>query len=234
MKRWTTTVALALLCAVLGVSGCKDDGGGKKPATMFQAATDSPVVVRGGAMTIRTKETTYGWIMGADVDHYCTNISNLSWFGTDADLQTGTQPSTFPAGSTVQMQGRQFLGVGVGGSAKDSQNGILLTAQSVTCTGTAGFSILLAPMNGSSYSHFYQDEAALNEEGNGKVVRGKRFMDTTATCLGPSPTYNSAPTGDEDTCERGSTITVIVPGAAGGTSTYRCKNGECAVGIGAK
>jgi hypothetical protein len=208
-----STVGVGLIGVVIGILALKIYEHSSAPA-----GTDSPVTVRGGAMTVRTKDQG-GWVNIGN-NSWCTDIGDLGAFSISLDALTGTKPSTFPVGSTLTINGRA-------GNNDDPDNGIQLTSQTGGCGNESGPSIKLSPItSATSTSFFYPDASSVNEDG-GKI-KAKRFWNQNSkNCVGPNPAATA--TGDEDTCERASTIALTVSGA---TSTYRCKNGECVIGIG--
>jgi hypothetical protein len=101
-----------------------------------------------------------------------------------------------------------------------------------SCSGGSGSSIVISalqPGMGSSNSSFYPDEASVNEDStSSSIITAKRFLDTTANCISP----NTSNTDDEDTCERASIIQFALPAGSASPYKYKCREGECIIGIG--
>ena len=181
---------------------------------------DSPIVVRGGSMTIRTRDPG-GWVDEGNKS-WCSDIPDLAYFAIVPEPTTVSPPTSFPDGSKLTINVRA-------GSSDDLQNGIQLVSQSGGCTENdqSPSSIKLSLIDNAS-SDFYPYSSSVNQEGGGKEM-AKRFWNTNPidACAGPNP--KSTATGDEDVCERPSRITWTVSGV---TSHYSCTNGECIVRIG--
>jgi hypothetical protein len=220
-----------LLFAILGgvVGVVFGTNGGKGVST----PPDSPIVVRGGAMTIRTKDQTYGWQTAGS--SFCTNAdTSMFWISDDATLYNGspklpTNPLVLTSGWRVTIVGRLPSS---SGSSQASTNGITLSAASAPCTSSTGSTWVTLSTIPSTNSSFYPTDPVENEE-KPRIRTAKRFMDTTkgsggapSPCAGP----NTNPNGDEDVCERASIVTLT---NSSHTYTYWCTNGECMVGIGA-
>jgi hypothetical protein len=247
-------VGFVALGAVLGVSGCKkelDNSQGANPqgailqAKNLVSSTDSPVVVRGGAITIRTTDTTDGWVSAAGGTVYCTYIplgSPLNLYPSGVDKINGTTPISDPLPLTgtwkVTINGRAPKYVpptpaspGYWDSTTPSANGIVLQGSNSNCTGATSTQSTVVLTTTGTYGRLYLPDIGLHEEST--VDTAKRFMDTTpnsgatpSICAGPN---SNLTTGNEDSCERASTITVTT---SAGSYSGRCRNGECTLGIG--
>ena len=247
MKRLHVAVGLIALGAVCSLVGCKESfkggGGGYQPKP-FAGPGDSPVVVRGGAMTVRTKDSV-GW-KGASVP-FCTGIGltggtlYFNYEGLDAVPGSPTPPPVpfpvIPKGS-VALTGNNWqltiLGRNYVPNTTPSQsrygNGIVITP-AASCTGATGASVYVQLALTGKYPGFYNSD--LNEKG---TRAGKRFRDFTplgtpgTNCFGPNSNSVPPSTGDEDVCERASLVTLNT----GGGTTYSgwCSNGECVIGLG--
>ena len=243
MKRLHVAVGLIALGAVCSLVGCKESfkggGGGYQPKP-FAGPGDSPVVVRGGAMTIRTKDTTDGWVLSGAV--YCTYIpttTGLHLYPSGVDPITSmlpaipvppTPPLQLTGSWKVEVQGRKHL---KGLSITPSGNGIRLrppNSASECAPAPSGYvAIVLEKLSGNS--DYYPVDSGVNEEPSSKEV-AKRFQDitpssdTSTNCYGPNANAGSG--GDEDACERASKITVYT---TGGPYYGRCTDGECILGI---
>ncbi|MGA3133946.1 MAG: hypothetical protein ABSD59_24560 [Terracidiphilus sp.] len=232
-KRVLIGIALLIIGAILGFAGFKMSEKSKNSHGIIDAA-DSPVTVRGGSMTARTRDQN-GWQVTGN--SFCTNLPyavNLYFQGLRDKY--GSLPSTSPimlSGNwSVTVQGREH---GNNTTPHESGNGIMFTPSSTEC-GTASTSsnssILLSPYG--SYGGFYNDPAVADLNEGSSTVMAERFEDltpdgSTATthCEGPNSSMTG---GDEDVCERASRVT-IKTGTAGSQITYEgwCLYGECAV-----
>jgi hypothetical protein len=244
MKPFTVKVGLTISGLILGVLGAVIFI--KLVATPKAAATDSPVVVRGGAMTVRTKDTTDGWVPAGAF--YCTyvplgNPLNLYLYEVDNyknKTPIPTNPLPLTGSWTVTINGRipKYIpptptSPGYWDSTTPSSNGIILQGSNSNCTAPSSTQSLVVLTTTGTYGSFYMKDLGLHEESS--VDTGKRFMDTTpasgstpSVCAGPNS--NPTPTGNEDSCERALLITVTT--SSGGPYYGRCTNGECIVGIG--
>ena len=195
-----------------------------------QPVTSSPIKVRGGAMTARTSiGKNGGWVSNGS--GYCTNV-DITQFSTDAapvsSAPAPANPTSLLADWTMVVFGRNP------NDGSQSGNGFKFQAQPQKCDGSKGTSVLLTPYG--SNGAFYATELGTDDDG---VTQKRRFRDTTPDnqsgapgCAGPNvPSTPGLLNGDEDRCERMSTIQFDEP-AASKHYQYTCTNGECAVCIG--
>ena len=220
--------------------GCKDSA---KEVSVSQAGaasggpvktphTNPPVVVRGGAITIRTRDSG-GWQNSNPP--FCTN-ADISFIELDDVGQI--PPATAAGKGSAVARGDVTLsnivptaadnwiitiyGRDTTGKVK-SGNGIQLTSKSTSCSAGAGTSVSLTGLGGNG--GFYQD-GSIDDDGAAASL-SKRFRDSSCVPSGASPNL------DEDFCEHASEIDLVL--TIGGTSTtqkYSCVNGECEVAIG--
>jgi len=220
-------VGLTILGVVVGVAGLNQytqhKGGSRWP---LNPPSDSPIVVRGGSMTIRTFDKNNGWPAGSS--SFCMNhkfsaieLDGVSDWGMTTPLDPFSVPT--PASWTLTIQGRATTGSAGNRTSAPSGNGIKLTGDPLhSCSGaTGGSSITLSLLSGNS-AFYSNDDPSVNEEAPGKKT-AKRFQDVSLSCAGP----DSGP-GDEDACERASKISLAISGA---TTDYNCINGECIVEV---
>jgi hypothetical protein len=253
MKKLSVTIGPILLAVVCGMTGCNgftvvSKGSQPNPARETKHVTgagDSPVVVRGGAMTARTKDKTNGW--KPSNNGFCTGItltSSTLYFNYDGIGAVPTYlpppPKSFPAangdipltanGWDLKILGRNYV---PNTAPTPSHNGSDITWVP-SCTGAAAGSTVYVQLSlTGTYPGFYDSDA----DGISAVVTGKRFRDLTplkkpgTNCFGPNRSSGTA--GDEDACERASLVT-LTNTAGGTTTTYSgwCTNGECVVGLG--
>jgi len=239
MKRLHVAVGLIALGAVCSLVGCKEllggRGGGSQPR-LFAGPGDSPVVVRGGAMTVRTKDSV-GW-KGASVP-FCTGIglTGGTLYFNYSGLETAkgyAPPQPTPIALTgnwsVKIVGRLHNGAD---STQASGNGVIITPVG-SCSGASTEPDYVQLSTASNNSDFYAPDPALKEEPNATAYTAKRFMDKTpagtpgTNCQGPSPKASNL--GDEDACERASLVTIQT--TSGGPYYGWCSNGECVIGLG--
>jgi hypothetical protein len=234
-------IVLGVVCSLVGCNEKKDVPAGtfKK----FTGAGDSPVVVRGGAMTVRTKDTTNGW--QSQNNGYCTGITlatgtlYLNYEGLDK-VPTNPTPTPFPTPPKgyVALTGNNWMLTLLGRNfprttPAQSNNGIAITPVG-SCNGLTGASVYIQLSLTGPNPGFYDSDV----EGVAAAVTGKRFRDLTpfvkggTNCFGPnfnnpSPSF---PAGDEDVCERASLVTLSNGGVL--TNSGFCTNGECVIGLG--
>jgi len=124
---------------------------------------DSPIVVRGGSMTIRTRDPG-GWVDEGNKS-WCSDIPDLAYFAIVPEPTTVSPPTSFPDGSKLTINVRA-------GSSDDLQNGIQLVSQSGGCTENdqSPSSIKLSLIDNAS-SDFYPYSSSVNQEGGGKRWR---------------------------------------------------------------
>jgi hypothetical protein len=218
--------------------------------TRGNGQTNTPVVVRGGAMTFRTDDSN-GWV-GSSAP-YCANLKDNTYIEfVRVSPKSGPQPiplalSGLGAHWRLDIFGRDPVN---GGSSKTK--GVYIQPQSGSCsTGSGPASVLLSPQNDTNeYSALYPQptqECDIDEDSNNcsaanQPHKSMRFWDKTPTrgatpgCQGPMPSATSATNGigDEDYCERISDIrlTLDTTAAVPITYVYRCLDGECEIGIG--
>jgi|SRR5580658_214045 hypothetical protein len=242
MKRLRVAVGLIVLVAVCSLAGYF--GGRFRKLT---GPGDSPVVVRGGAMTVRTKSSA-GW-QGASAP-FCTGIvltgGALYFNYSGLDIVPGNPnptPTPFPPppkgsdGSlaltpnnwTLTILGRNFPVT----TPAQSNNGIDITWVP-SCAGASAASVYVQlSLIGAPNATFYGTDI----DGSSAVVSGKRFRDRTpyvsggTNCYGPNT--SAAQVGDEDACERASLVTLSnTVGTTTTTYSGWCTNGECVIGLG--
>jgi hypothetical protein len=236
-------IGFGVLCALVvgGLSLRIDQSIDNEIARILQdlplnGVTGSPIVVRGGSMTVRTTFGSGGWVPHGNLT-FCSDGVDTSYVEligvTNSQYNVPTALANINADWTITINGRAHTDYKTNHSSAPSTNGIVITSQmKKSCGGGEGKSILLAaiiPASGTTYSSFYQDEASVHEDSTSStVITAKRFLDTTGSCISP----NTNNTADEDTCERASTITFAVPASTGTPYTYNCTDGECVIGIG--
>jgi hypothetical protein len=196
---------------------------------------NTPIVVQGGSMTFRSRDKARQWkpVTVGKANGYCVDGADVSELELDGvELTSGGTP-TNPTGWigltapwTLSLYGRMpssSPGVNV------SQNGVTLSAQSKSCAGTSGTSVLLLPIGQAGFyppSDELDDDDTASSAKPALSVRYRDMSSTSSYCIGPN---GSAATGDEDVCERMSTIQATINST---TYTYNCRNGECTIGIG--
>jgi hypothetical protein len=243
MKKLGVAVGLIVLAAVCSVTGYIR-GTFKK----FTGAGDSPVVVRGGAMTVRTKDATNGWQSANN--GYCSDIKltgDTLYFNYEGlDIVPGNpNPTPTPFnpvhngsvaltanGWDLKIFGRIYNSAG---STQASTNGIEITPVG-RCNSLTGASVYVQlNLLGAPNATFYGTDL----EGTSAVVTGKRFRDQTpyvsggTNCFGPNT--SAAQAGDEDACERASLVTLSnTVGTTTTTYSGWCTKGECVSGLGDK
>jgi hypothetical protein len=204
--------------------------------------TDTPIVVQGGSMTFRSKDSSNRWV--ASGNGYCLDGADISALELNGvELTRKPQPASTPPNPTgwiglspgwsLILYGRDHSQGS--GTTASSADGITLAAQDSTCKGTKpGTSVLLTPLphpdpvTHENLNGFYPiaDEPDDGQKPTGDTSSPSvRFMNSSSFCAGPNGNLK----GDEDVCERMSTIQATVNG---NTYYYNCKNGECAIGIG--
>lgn len=233
MNRWVTRIGLSAFGIFVGITGILLYQKSPMPRV---ANSDSPVTVRGGAMTVRTKDAV-GW-RGANAP-FCTGIGlttstlyfNYSGLGTASGYSAPpATPIALTGAWSVTIVGRLHNGTD---STQASNNGVVI-APVGTCTGAGTASVYVQLSNTGTYSDFYGPDKALKEEPKATGYTAKRFMDKTpagtsgTNCQGPSPLPSNP--GDEDACERASKVTIQT--ASGGPYYGWCTNGECVIGLG--
>jgi hypothetical protein len=220
-----SVMAFSLLGTLAGLTGCRFLGGPPK--------ANSPIKVRGGAMTFRS--TTQWQPVSGQVAYYLdnANVSYISFTGVDPVGSAPPGPLYPPGCWTMTLVGRNP------NPSVVISNGITITALTSSCNHPTTYHSLT--LTGFGNGSFYPEKYKPDDDG----TYSERYMDTTPDvpttgttaavpgCQGPSglgPTL----TGDEDFCERLSKITLILyTGATPGTpSTYKCKNGDCEIDIG--
>jgi hypothetical protein len=213
-KRFTSThlllVGLVTALAALAVAKLVQ-------IILSSGPSDSPVKVRGGAMTFSTKPD--GSPFSKVGSGYCVSLG-----GTAVSLkliQPNGDKTTFPLTSTAQIDllGRK----GDGDSESNNGTRILITS---SCNGVNGLSALIQPETKASGFYPNRDDA-VDEDG----AHIERFMDSSCRPeTSPSP---GMPGQDADSCERLKNI--YIHGAPaddprGGTPSpvqSNCHNGEC-------
>jgi hypothetical protein len=266
MKRWSVGVGLIVLGVVCSLVGCKGKGfapssagavkpfgGPGGPAKPFGGPGDSPVVVQGGAMTARTKDTANGW-QGAS-SPFCTGITtsglNLNYSDISDKVPGNSVPVSnpfpkIPKGS-VALTGSSWMLTILGRSyfpnatnPSQSTNGIVIQPVN-NCAALTGASVYVQLSLTGTYPAFYGPDANLKEDGSGTAT-SMRFRDLTpydstgktSNCFGPNNNSGKL-AGDEDVCERASLVTLntnTTPGGGGVTYSGWCTNGACILGLG--
>ena len=204
----------------------------------------SPIKVRGGAMTARTMNSGQWQTIGTDLQHrniYCSDTDDVSWidFFEAAGVSSGAieTPTGLPAGWSMKIYGRTYAPATgtTAASSQPSSNGLLLKSQAGGCLAgdTSSFSVILSIYedDGGSNAQFYKDSATGTDSNGGYA---EKFEDMSKGCAGPNG--GAIQTGNEDVCERASTIefTFTPPGGSKSTSIYNCTDGECSIYIGLK
>jgi hypothetical protein len=219
-----STMAVCLLGALAGVTACHQPKG---------ITADSPIKVRGGAMAFRSKSQWTQETSSGQVAYYLNSadISSITFTGV-------TPPPSapiLPTGCwTMTLKGRLPAN-----PSQESANGITIQALDGSCNPPSGYhAITLTPFGSAG---FYPEDYKPDDDG----TFIERFMDTTLDvpshgttapvpgCQGPSG-LSSNVTGDEDICERMSTISLVLytGPTPGSSTTYKCKNGDCEIDIG--
>jgi hypothetical protein len=183
--------------------------------------TNTPIVVRGGAMTFRSKNQV---AQSGGVDCFPLNGTHLSFY-KDLD-STNTPGNQQPDGqyslsdlSKIDFAGFVPAGYNSSGTS-ESVNGVTVQ-MTQTCNGSVGAT--LAPINGDSSFYHNRDAHKNWHDEDGSYV--KRFWDKSCN--------QNSETADEDTCEHLSAVYLyFTPAAGGGTVRWDCMNGECEVRIG--
>ena len=187
---------------------------------LTSAPYDSPVKVRGGAMTFRTKKNVPFQNLGGD--NYCVSLGAPSTVQIDL-FQPGSDPSGIPDKSATLSNGAQidFLGSTADGS-NASSNGSRILITNNPCGSSTGLIATLQPEGTSS--GFYKNRNNASDEDDSHLVR---FQDLPCSQSPPSPT------ADEDTCEHLNTIYINSSPTSSPTSgtKWHCRNGECLVKI---
>ena len=191
------------------------------------AGTNSPVKIRGGAMTFRFAS---GAVIDKDANgNFCSVIdksTSISLFehpdekGTTAkaDYQYSLSPG-------VQID---LFGYTRGGKS-DSNNGIQVLITNTCKTNQLGASLIPEP---NSSSLFYPFEDNASDDPTDKSTR-RRFEDTA--CVGQQPPDQN---GDEDTCEHLAKVYIHSSPSANpksnlvGNTPWSCERGECLVLVG--
>jgi hypothetical protein len=179
------------------------------------APADSPLKVRGGAMTFRTKANNQ-FSQVPNTSSYCVLLGSPTSTVSLALFQPKDQTAT-----TIQLTNQaqiDFFGhTPDGGSASNNGIQVLITS---SCNGVTGLSALLQPEG--SNSQFYDH---LNNAADEDNARMERFQDIPCSKNPPTPL------ADEDTCEHMKQFIINsapTPTPNGG-SVYKCRNGECRV-----
>lgn len=211
---------------------------------------DSPIVVRGGSMTLRTKDT---WYPNPPSDMKAPTCTNADTSYIDLiDVKPVSASPSGPIPLTLSDIPAPWQLVLYGRSPKDgsqSKNGIILQSQSGACTGSGSTSTtsVSATLLNSNNTSFYPAGDNANIDNDHGATHSVRFWDqtpdtgtTAATvgCQGPyPPSVQSKVQGDQDVCERISVIQLTLtppPPAQPTVYTYKCPSGECKVDIGSQ
>jgi len=198
---------------------------------------NTPIVVQGGSMTFRITKKPAQWtsVTVGTTNGYCADVSvnDVSELELDGVELTNGGTATNPTGWigltapwTLNLYGRvPSSAAGV----NPSQSGIALSAQPKSCLGTSGTSILLLPIGQAGFylsSNELDDDDPASSKKPAVSVRYRDLSSSSSNCIGPN---GPGATGDEDICERISTIQATINST---TYTYNCRNGECTIGIG--
>jgi hypothetical protein len=165
--------------------------------------TDTPILVRGGAMTAFTvgKGAPKGWGT-ASGSTYCINVdTSYIQFDIEADRTSKSWPNLTPPWE-VDIYGQS------------GANGLKFEGKASDCTGSTGLgktSVRLSPMNGGGFYQTPPLADAPPRKGN------VRFRDTSC---GP----------DEDACERMGKVVIKL--STGLPTVPPCLDGDCTVRIG--
>jgi len=212
---------LVTIAGVLGVGGILGlvhllpTGIAFGPVKGGGGSTNSPIVVRGGSMTVRTPDP-QGWQKKSS-SSYCSD-SNSGTIDTSHIEFVDVIPSSNDAPlslSNIQENWEiDVFGRTPADATQPSNNGIKLVLQPKDCNSvTSKNSVMLSLLDNGASTAFYSPL----QEGN---THAEGFQDNTGNC--PQPTA-------ENLCNRISQIKLIV-GAA--TYNYTCPNGECIIGVG--
>jgi hypothetical protein len=230
--------AIEIVGLVLGSGGVRFQGQhGNGTQSPSPPAPSSPIVVRGGAITIRSNDPN-GWQSTvAQVAPFCSDTDATYIELDDVSLippPQGGQIGKALARGDVTMNNLVVNGQngweidvygrnGAGNSV--SANGISLTAATGDCsTGSSPYKVMLNALNSSSsfYLAPMLDENLSDQSG----YHTERFQNKDTTCV----TSNST---DEDLCERMSQVNLkLTTGGQTVSQTYECPNGECVIHIG--
>jgi hypothetical protein len=206
------------------------------------SGTNTPLKVRGGAMTFRS-----GGKFGSDSAYpngYCVKL-NFSYFelgDVDDVLRSKHVPAVsypnaaYPTVSTswqIDLYDRDPTGT----SETPRDSGIRIIATSNCVIGPAGTppvaGVTITPE--SEYSKFYDNNSDKNLPDDDKTTYKKRFLDMYCQADHTMPSAN----GDEDSCEHISSIYINnspknkkADVQANPIGSYVCTNGECVIGVG--
>jgi hypothetical protein len=211
----------------------------KLAGTHSSGNPSSPIKVRGGSMTFRSKNSL--WIAqnvptpsSGSASGYCASVDDISFI--ELDDVVGVPPASPPYGvpTTFTNISKDWT-LSLNGKENNGADGIEMWARtSFTCQGQTGNgpAMLLIPLTGTS--GFYAN--SIDDVGKDHSERfADNYVDNSVSppktpCLGP----NNNNTGDEDACERIKTLqlTLSSSDATPRVYNYTCPNGECSVYIG--
>jgi hypothetical protein len=200
---------------------------------------DSPVKVRGGAMTFRTKSGGQFQQVGAS-NSYCLVLSTTSTNLTLDLFQPGNHQSNPNKSISLVPDQTQidFFGRNEKGKIKKNGNEIRVLITS-SCNGTQGTSATLTPIAHSAFYLNQKGDPSQDGDDSPDTSRSIRFQDLDcATNFLPIPQSPGAmpqnPNGDEDFCENLGLIYVNSAPTTTPTSAdpwARCHNGDCSLEI---
>jgi len=197
-------------------------------------SSDSPVKVRGGAMTFRTKSGQFQQV--GTSNSYCVVLSTTST-NVSLDLyqpgnHTKTPNKSFSLTSQLQID---FFGRNEKGKVKRNGNEIRVLITS-SCNGMQGISATLTPVGNAAFYVNQKNGASQDADDNPDTSSSVRFQDLDcAQNFPPTPTPGGPvqnPNGDEDLCENMGLIYVNSAPTTTPTTVdpwARCHNGDCSV-----
>jgi hypothetical protein len=238
-KRYTSVQlwAFVALTAVLAAIGTR------LILNLLTATTsgNSPVKVRGGAMTFRTESGGQFQQVGTS-NSYCIVLSTTSTNLTLDLFQPGNHQKTPNKSIALANQTQiDFFGRNEKGKIKKNGNEIRVLISS-SCNGTQGISATLTPIADSAFYLNQKDGASQDGDDDPNAPdtsHSVRFQDldcaTNFLPIPPSPgAMPQNPNGDEDFCENLGLIYVSSAPTTTPTSVdpwARCHNGDCSLEI---
>jgi hypothetical protein len=206
---------------------------------LAQSGGDSPVKVRGGAMTFRTSSGGDQFqTVGGSGNSFCILLSKTPNANVTLDVSQAKFHKVVSSRSETLTNTSQidFFGRNEKGQAGKSSNGIrvLITP---SCNGVPGTSALIQPEGPNSGLYLNQKNAASqdlsgddlpNPSSDKDTSQSLRFKDLDCAAKFSPPT----PGGDEDLCENMGLIIVNSKHTDNPTTTgkpIRCHNGDCQV-----
>jgi hypothetical protein len=232
-KRYTSVQlwAFVALTAVLAAIGTR------LILNLLTATTsgNSPVKVRGGAMTFRTESGGQFQQVGTS-NSYCIVLSTTSTNLTLDLFQPGNHTKNPNKSISLADQTQiDFFGRNEKGKIKrDNEIQVLITS---SCNGTQGISATLTPIAHSAFYVNQKDAPSQDGDDTPDTSRSIRFQDLDcATNFLPLPQSPGAmpqnPNGDEDFCENLGLIYVNsapTTSPTSGNPWARCHNGDCSL-----